>query len=429
MSETRELLRPAVEGFEPMPDAFERVLDRRDRKQRNRRVAAGVVGIAIFALAAFGLARLLTSEPEPAVPEPTPPRNGNWVVFTAGRHLDPDPRAPVWSRGKHARIYVGAPDGSARPLVGDEASWQECPAFSPDGSMLAFSESDGGEPSVVVSGFSGGALQDPTIRIPVPTSSRSFVHPCPVWSPDGRRIATVAPGRGVLIADLDGDTRLVEIGAAYGLREGGLGLAWSPDGSHVALLVPSSADAAVVWMVPADAGEAHLLTDANGDTFRTTAGELSWTSDGRSVVVAGTSCCSQSEPLFQVVDVATGERFDVPLPDAWKDGILQVLPAGDDRFIVMRDWGPDLAWFDLEGNVTPIHLQHLPASFVGLSPDGQQLLFVTFDQPPTSDPDCNGQYLVAVPIAGGEATRYSPCSNPGFGDNYSVFSWQPIPRG
>ena len=72
MSETRELLRPAVEGFEPMPDAFERVLDRRDRKQRNRRVAAGVVGIAIFALAAFGLARLLTSEPEPAVPEPTP---------------------------------------------------------------------------------------------------------------------------------------------------------------------------------------------------------------------------------------------------------------------------------------------------------------------------------------------------------------------
>lgn len=48
MSDTRELLRRGVEGFEPMPDAFERVLARRDRKRRNRRITAGVVGIAVF---------------------------------------------------------------------------------------------------------------------------------------------------------------------------------------------------------------------------------------------------------------------------------------------------------------------------------------------------------------------------------------------
>ena len=53
MSDTRELLRRGVEGFEPMPDAFERVLIRRDRKRRNQRIAAGVVGIAIFVSAVW----------------------------------------------------------------------------------------------------------------------------------------------------------------------------------------------------------------------------------------------------------------------------------------------------------------------------------------------------------------------------------------
>jgi hypothetical protein len=66
MSDTRELLRPGVEGFEPVPDAFERVLARRDRKRRNERIAAGFVGAAVFALVAFWLVRLLSSEPTPA---------------------------------------------------------------------------------------------------------------------------------------------------------------------------------------------------------------------------------------------------------------------------------------------------------------------------------------------------------------------------
>jgi Tol biopolymer transport system component len=53
LSDTRELLRRGVEGFEPMPDAFERVLRRRDRKRRNQRITAGVVGIAVFVAAVW----------------------------------------------------------------------------------------------------------------------------------------------------------------------------------------------------------------------------------------------------------------------------------------------------------------------------------------------------------------------------------------
>jgi hypothetical protein len=78
MSETKELLRRGVGGFEPMPDAFDRVLARRGRKQRNQRVAAGVLGIAVFALAAIGFVRLLGSERTPAG-DPRSPFEGTWV--------------------------------------------------------------------------------------------------------------------------------------------------------------------------------------------------------------------------------------------------------------------------------------------------------------------------------------------------------------
>jgi hypothetical protein len=53
LNDTRELLRRGVEGFEPMPNAFERVLARRDRKRRNQRITAGVVGIAVFVAAVW----------------------------------------------------------------------------------------------------------------------------------------------------------------------------------------------------------------------------------------------------------------------------------------------------------------------------------------------------------------------------------------
>lgn len=52
---------------------FERLLDRRDRKQRNRRIRAGAVGVIVALATVAVLARSMTSEPEPAiVPTPTP---------------------------------------------------------------------------------------------------------------------------------------------------------------------------------------------------------------------------------------------------------------------------------------------------------------------------------------------------------------------
>lgn len=58
------------------------------------------------------------------------------------------------------------------------------------------------------------------------------------------------------------------------------------------------------------------------------------------------------------------------------------------------------------------------SSIPTLSPDGRQLLYVTYG---ALGP---GQTLIAVPLDGGAPTRYSPSTN-AFGDNYATYAWQP----
>ena len=68
----------AAERFRVPEGSFERLALRRDRKRRNQRVAAGVLGIAVFALAAVGFVRLLGSEGTPAS-DPQSPFAGTWI--------------------------------------------------------------------------------------------------------------------------------------------------------------------------------------------------------------------------------------------------------------------------------------------------------------------------------------------------------------
>jgi hypothetical protein len=51
MSDVRTILEEGYSGATPPPDGFERMLRRRDRKRRNQRITAGVVGIAVFVAA------------------------------------------------------------------------------------------------------------------------------------------------------------------------------------------------------------------------------------------------------------------------------------------------------------------------------------------------------------------------------------------
>ena len=101
MSDVRTILERAYGGATPPPDGFERMLRRRDRKGRNQRIAAGVVGIAVFVAAIWivtSVASLDRSETSvvpggdvtgPAETGPTEPADAGWD----GRGFLPPARA------------------------------------------------------------------------------------------------------------------------------------------------------------------------------------------------------------------------------------------------------------------------------------------------------------------------------------------------
>ena len=111
MAELHDLLERRASGYEPSRDLFERVLDRRDHRQRNRRVAAGVFGIAVFALAAIGFVRLLGSEQGAMIGPAVPPSP------TAAPRPSPAPGFSTFSSALHG-ITIDYPSGwKVRPAT------------------------------------------------------------------------------------------------------------------------------------------------------------------------------------------------------------------------------------------------------------------------------------------------------------------------
>lgn len=108
MSDVRTMLKRGVGGATPPPHGFERMLRRRDRKRRNQRITAGVVGIAVFVAAIWIIAtggpfdRTLTpGGSEPTGPTGPPPH----PVGVGLMGFPPEGAAP--STPEHGKLVVG----------------------------------------------------------------------------------------------------------------------------------------------------------------------------------------------------------------------------------------------------------------------------------------------------------------------------------
>ncbi len=76
MSDVRTILERGVGDAAPPPDGFERMLRRRDRKQRNQRLAAAAVGLAVFVAIAVGALALGSFDRTSKVPGGPPTQTG-----------------------------------------------------------------------------------------------------------------------------------------------------------------------------------------------------------------------------------------------------------------------------------------------------------------------------------------------------------------
>jgi Tol biopolymer transport system component len=235
----------------PLPaGGLESVQRRRDRKRRNQRIAAGVVGIALFVLP-VALIAVLSSRDRTERPAATPgrsvsdPPEVDYVIDLNTGKKTPLPDAFTRSRAEQGTF---SPAGYA---------------VSPDGSLLAYGrDGEDGTNQIFIAGIDGSDARQVTHH-PIRAGG-------PAWSPDGTRIAYTAGGPSSNLFVLD-----VASGESRQITDKGLveGPSFTPDGSSVVYthaIVPP-----VLKTVPVTGGRSTPLFPLGADLAGAENGSLS----------------------------------------------------------------------------------------------------------------------------------------------------------
>lgn len=329
MTDYRTILDRTSHRFAAPELPLEGVFRRRDRRRAHRRLAAGVVGLALgLAAIVIGASVLRAGGEAPA--DDVPPLHHNGLIALpygdtltlidprTGRHSELSLRTgrgghevsgSAWSPDGTKFAYTTLQQGSVRVL--DLGSGRistivpcdapppyrvGCPinlAWSPDGSRIALSGSRGLE-LVDANGSNRTTLID------VSAGRRGYVG-SPTWSPDGATIAfgahlpTAPNPHAVYAIDADGSNLriLFEQPGPGGLRS----LRWSPDGSRIAYIVaapdPDAADPSIpsvipeVWIANADGSRTTKLFEGGPCCAVSTSTGLSWSPDGTTIALIG----------------------------------------------------------------------------------------------------------------------------------------------
>jgi dipeptidyl aminopeptidase/acylaminoacyl peptidase len=267
MSDSKERLQRARSQFPPPEGVMESLRRRRDRKHRNQRIRAGVLGLAIaIAVGWLGVNAIRSTPPVPA-DDPTPTEGLGIFAPVAGRivydNQDGD-RGDLW-----AVDPSGPSDTTDGPSVADDAAstlvrlpleplppdWSNTPlGWSSDGTELLIKRTDGyccfPEEHLYILHADGSETQ-------LNSEPMTFEEHSAAISPDGTRVV-FARGAGLYVVDAEGGRpvrlrpQLSEVNAPT----------FSPDGSQIAYLLDEDDNEWHVWVVDADGGNAHeILAD------------------------------------------------------------------------------------------------------------------------------------------------------------------------
>jgi Tol biopolymer transport system component/DNA-binding winged helix-turn-helix (wHTH) protein len=262
------------------------------------------------------------------------------------------------------------------------------PAFSPDGSSLAYSSDRNGDFEIYIKPLAPGGRE-----LPITRDGQQNVQPA--WSPDGKLLAYHSRKRGgIWVVPALG-------GVARQLTDFGSRPAWSPDGAGIAFQsggLPDLSQAAfnalppsTIWIVPTERGTPRPLTQPGTPVGGH--GSPTWSPDGKRVVFM-TNDIGLSEVWAVSVDGAElknlglrGAKFYDPVYSP--DGRFLYLAAAAGNF---RLWRVPVSRAGLpEGeprevaNTGTVLTRHL-----AITPDGQRIAYSAMEM---------ANHIGSVPIA------------------------------
>jgi TolB protein len=195
--------------------------------------------------------------------------DGTRLAYWSGRDSSVWKLTVVDADGSDPKV-VASGDAS---VPGIDGSW--VPAWSPDGSKLAFTASTVGGPQTACVGSSDVAPSFCTSRVFVAevdddasTGARQIGDPdlsarTAEWSPDGKTIAfssgDAQKGIGLYLMDTDG-TDVRRLGEVTGTAWSFIVLAWSPDGRSIA--APAGMETMDIWEFAVDGTAVRMVSEA-----------------------------------------------------------------------------------------------------------------------------------------------------------------------